>query len=174
MAQERRAYRLGRRIGPGQGKVSSTRPSTLIIREKSSSFQVEPFSKIRAALNLRVHVEETGDLIIRHVLANDEGKYQCVAHNMAATRESPAISLSVYGKFLLFSTCLSSHSVFSKKKFWKKNPLVFRLSLSLSLISFIYSVQTTFSSFSLSLSQEFCQHIARSTRSALAPFFNGV
>ena len=76
-------------------------------------------------------MEETGDLIIRHVLANDEGKYQCVAHNMAATRESPAISLSVYGKFLLFSTCLSSHSVFSKKKFWKKNPLVFRLSLSL-------------------------------------------
>jgi hypothetical protein len=43
-------------------------------------------------------VEETGDLIIRHVLASDEGKYQCVAHNMAATRESPAISLSVYGK----------------------------------------------------------------------------
>lgn len=46
----------------------------------------------------RVHIEETGDLIIRHVLASDEGKYQCVAHNMAATRESPAISLSVYGK----------------------------------------------------------------------------
>lgn len=45
----------------------------------------------------RVHVEETGDLIIRHVLATDEGKYQCVAHNMAATRESPAVSLSVYG-----------------------------------------------------------------------------
>uniref|UniRef100_A0A0P4YGA7 Receptor-type tyrosine-protein phosphatase alpha n=1 Tax=Daphnia magna TaxID=35525 RepID=A0A0P4YGA7_9CRUS len=44
----------------------------------------------------RVHVEETGDLIIRHVLASDEGKYQCVAHNMAATRESPAVSLSVY------------------------------------------------------------------------------
>lgn len=43
-------------------------------------------------------MEETGDLIIRHVLASDEGKYQCVAHNMAATRESPAISLSVYGK----------------------------------------------------------------------------
>ena len=60
----------------------------------------------------RVHIEETGDLIIRHVLASDEGKYQCVAHNMAATRESPAISLSVYGKkqtkdgtkFCLFST----------------------------------------------------------------------
>ena len=46
----------------------------------------------------RVHIEETGDLIIRHVLASDEGKYQCVAHNMAATRESPAICLSVYGK----------------------------------------------------------------------------
>ena len=45
----------------------------------------------------RVHVEETGDLIIRHVLASDEGKYQCVAHNMAATRESTAVSLSVYG-----------------------------------------------------------------------------
>lgn len=45
----------------------------------------------------RIHVEETGDLIIRHVLASDEGKYQCVAHNMAATRESPAVSLSVYG-----------------------------------------------------------------------------
>ena len=96
-------------------------------------------------------MEETGDLIIRHVLANDEGKYQCVAHNMAATRESPAISLSVYGKFLLFSTCLSSHSVFSKKKFLKKKSSRIP-SLSLSLISFIYSVQTTFSSFSLSLS----------------------
>lgn len=45
-----------------------------------------------------MHVEETGDLIIRHVLASDEGKYQCVAHNMAATRESPAVSLSVYGR----------------------------------------------------------------------------
>ena len=37
--------------------------------------------------------------IIRHVLlVSDEGKYQCVAHNMAATRESPAICLSVYVK----------------------------------------------------------------------------
>ena len=47
--------------------------------------------------NCRIHVEDGGDLIIRHVLASDEGKYQCVAHNMAATRESPAVSLSVYG-----------------------------------------------------------------------------
>lgn len=59
-------------------------------------------------------MEETGDLIIRHVLASDEGKYQCVAHNMAATRESPAISLSVYGKaqkqlFPHFSYSSSSH-----------------------------------------------------------------
>ena len=46
----------------------------------------------------RILVEESGDLVIRHVLLSDEGKYQCVAHNMAATRESPAVSLSAYGK----------------------------------------------------------------------------
>ena len=43
-------------------------------------------------------MDESGDLVIRHVLASDEGRYQCVAHNMAATRESPAVLLSVFGK----------------------------------------------------------------------------
>lgn len=46
-------------------------------------------------------MEESGDLVIRHVLPTDEGKYQCVAHNMAATRESPAVSLSTYGIYHL-------------------------------------------------------------------------
>lgn len=43
-------------------------------------------------------MDESGDLIIRHVLASDAGKYQCVATNMAASRETPAVSLNVYGK----------------------------------------------------------------------------
>lgn len=42
-------------------------------------------------------MEPNGDLVIRHVLSSDEGKYQCVAHNMAGTRETPAVTLSVHG-----------------------------------------------------------------------------
>lgn len=57
----------------------------------------------------RILVEESGDLVIRHVLLSDEGKYQCVAHNMAATRESPAVSLSAYGK-APFSTIITHPS----------------------------------------------------------------
>ena len=49
----------------------------------------------------RLHIGENGDLMIDHVVPSDEGKYQCVAHNMAATRESPIVSLSVHGKHRL-------------------------------------------------------------------------
>ena len=47
----------------------------------------------------RVKVTENGDLVVRHVLPSDEGKYQCVAHNMAGTRESPIVPLSVHGEY---------------------------------------------------------------------------
>jgi len=52
---------------------------------------------MRCSIN-RLHIGENGDLIIDHVVPSDEGKYQCVAHNMAATRESPIVSLSVHGE----------------------------------------------------------------------------
>ena len=50
-----------------------------------------------------------------------------------------------------FHMSLLSFRLFKKKVLEKKSSRIPSLSLSLSLISFIYSVQTTFSSFSLSL-----------------------
>ena len=58
----------------------------------------------------RVRLKDSG-LVISKAESSDEGRYQCVAKNIAGSRHSHEALLSVYGTY--FSPCLPSYPIFS-------------------------------------------------------------
>ena len=58
------------------------------------------FIDFTAAPN-RVSITYNGHLRISKLLLDDEGRYQCVASNMAAVRDSNPINLHILSKFII-------------------------------------------------------------------------
>lgn len=54
-------------------------------------------------LSTRIQITEGGNLDINNVQRTDEGKYQCLAINIAGTRMSPEVTLAVHRKFIFVS-----------------------------------------------------------------------
>ena len=47
----------------------------------------------------RLHVSESGNLVLEHVTRVDKGSYVCKATNMVGSKSSEAAILSVHGKY---------------------------------------------------------------------------
>lgn len=47
----------------------------------------------------RIRVDESGNLVFAKLTSADEGRYQCLAQNVVATRETSAVLLSVHGYY---------------------------------------------------------------------------
>lgn len=65
---------------------------TLQWRKDSQELQVD---------GRRLRIVDGGNLMISDVRQYDEGRYQCVAHNLVGTRDSPIAVLTVHGKISL-------------------------------------------------------------------------
>ena len=54
----------------------------------------------------RIRIDEIGSLVVQRVRKEDQGRYQCSAKNLAATRDSRPVRLKIHGNkkilFLLF------------------------------------------------------------------------
>lgn len=48
----------------------------------------------------RIKIIDGGNLMITNVLREDEGRYQCIAHNLVGSRETPTVTLTVHGNFI--------------------------------------------------------------------------
>ena len=46
----------------------------------------------------RVRIDDQGNLVIESATKLDQGRYQCSAKNLAATRDSRPVRLRVHGK----------------------------------------------------------------------------
>ena len=51
----------------------------------------------------RLHVTDTGNLVIRKVTREDKGSYVCRATNMVGSKSSEEAVLSVHGRLLYFN-----------------------------------------------------------------------
>lgn len=57
-------------------------------------------------------MDESGNLIFAKLMSSDEGRYQCSAQNVVATRETAAVLLSVHGTLLEINFYSSLSSFF--------------------------------------------------------------
>ena len=117
-------------VGTNSHGATRSRNATLTVATISDDFFLEPEPLVRArtgdVVNLpckppsgvpdpslfwikdelqisnttRIYTSTDGNLTITHVLEGDSGTYKCVAKNIAGTRESIPVALTVMGKFL--------------------------------------------------------------------------
>ena len=45
----------------------------------------------------RIRIDEIGSLVVQRVRKEDQGRYQCSAKNLAATRDSRPVRLKIHG-----------------------------------------------------------------------------
>lgn len=79
-------------IGDNQ-QQSLTPPPSPSSSSSHHQFQAQNGDKLE-----RIKVLSSGFLRILNVVVEDQGRYSCVAENMAGSRESPSAILNVYGK----------------------------------------------------------------------------
>ncbi len=62
----------------------------------------------------RIKIDEAGNLVIYKAEKKDQGRYQCTAENIAATKISKPIRLKVHGKNLFshFRSILNGRNIF--------------------------------------------------------------
>jgi len=51
-------------------------------------------------------MDDSGNLIFTKLTSSDEGRYQCLAQNVVATRETPAVLLSIHGSYITTTTSI--------------------------------------------------------------------
>ena len=55
--------------------------------------------KYHCCFDYRVRIDEQGNLVIESASKLDQGRYQCSASNLAATRDSRPVRLRVHGEY---------------------------------------------------------------------------
>lgn len=76
--------------GPPRGSPEPT------VVWKKDGFEVD--------VDTRRRLTDGGNLMISDVRQHDEGRYQCVAHNLVGSKASPQAILTVHGKLRSVST----------------------------------------------------------------------
>lgn len=81
---------------------------------------------------------ENGNLIFAKLMSSDEGRYQCSAQNVVATRETAAVLLSVHGRFKL-RLCFCSTATTTRDDTHQRFDMIHPDILSIPLLIFYLS-----------------------------------